>query len=244
MKVTSHQNLGLVEPVRKSLFTCRFSQHINLLANQALASYPLYVLGGAVRDPIVTAKYGIIVKTRDLDILVDDSQGKIDFRKSLRDIRNVQYSTRLGSPRWTPDEGLEIDIIPFSLATKLRTDSSLPVSLATTLQSCDFTTNAIAYGLRDNKVYSLGALEAIDKREVDLLHSEADRDYILMLRAVMLAKKLKFQIGQRMIDLIVSEYSPDKDSSINEYMMYKKTAPMFEEVIRTLRQIKNQFLSS
>jgi hypothetical protein len=237
MQVTKHQCPEVVNPVSENLAGSRYHSYVNHVVNEVLGEYPSYLWGGAVRDPIVRAKYGRNGETKDFDILVDDSQGRIDFRKVLKSLGDIFY-TRLGSPKWRPENGLEIDIAPFSNATRLRNGEQLPISLDTALQSCEFTTSAIAYGLQDRAVYSCGALEGIDKQEIDLLYPEGEEAHILMCRVVLQSERLGFERGQKATGLIVEGYSPNLDNHIRRYMDYKGLEAKFEHVVEQLRQIK------
>ena len=239
MQVTRHQNPELVNPVSKNLAGSKYNSYVNSVINGVLGGYPSYLWGGAVRDPIVRAIYGYGQndETRDFDILVDDSQGGIDLRKLLQGLGDIFY-TRLGSPKWRPEDGLEIDIVPFSNATILRNGEQLPISLDTALQSCEFTTSAIAYGLQDRTVYSCGALEGIDKQEIDLLYPDGEEPHILMCKVVLQTARLGFKRGPKATRLIEEGYSPDLDTRIKRYMEYKGLEAKFEYVVGELMEIK------
>jgi len=237
MEVTKHQSPELVNPVSENLAGSRYHSYVNRVVNDVLREYSSYLWGGAVRDPIVRAKYGQNDETRDFDILVDDSQDRIDFKKLLQGLGDIFY-TRLGSPKWRPENGLEIDIVPFSNATRLRNGEQLPVSLNTALRSCEFTTSAIAYGLQDRTVYSYGALEGIGKREIDLLYPDGEEAHILMCKLVLQTERLGFERGPKATRLIVEGYSPDLDTRIKRYMEYKGLEAKFEHVVEELSGIK------
>lgn len=242
MQVTKHQRPELVNPVSENLAGSRYHSYVDYVVNKVLRKYQVYLFGGAVRDPIVKAKYGQNEETRDFDILVDDSQGRIDFKNILKGLGDIFY-TRLEAPKWRPENGLEIDIVPFSNATRLRNGEQLPISLDTALQSCEFTTSAIAYGLRDEAVYSCGALEGIDKKEIDLLYPYGEEAHILMCKVILHSEKLGFEMGPKVTELIVEGYSPDLDTHIKKYMEYKGSEAKFEQVVEQLRQIKTQIPS-
>lgn len=237
MLITRHQDPELVNPIRENLAGNRYQSYINRIIDDILREYTTYLWGGAVRDPIVKAKYGRNGETKDFDILVDDSQGRIDFKRLLRGLTDVFYN-RFGSPKWRPENGLEIDISSFSNATRLRNCEGLPVSLDTALQSCDFTTSAIAYSLGDKIVYSCGAIEGIEKQEIDVLYPKGDEAHILMCRIVLHAEKLGFTKGQLATRLIAEGYSCELDSHIKGYMKYKGLETKFEHVVEELRRIK------
>lgn len=242
MQITKHQSPEIVNPVRENLAGSKYHSYVNHIVNEVLREYPTYLWGGAVRDPIVREKYGRNGETKDFDILVDDSQGRIDFKSALKGLGDLFY-TRLGSPKWRPENGLEIDIAPFSNATRLRNGEQIPISLDTALQSCEFTSSAIAYGLRDEAVYSCGALEAINKQEIDLLYPNGEEAHILMGKVILHAEKLGFEKGPRITRLIMDGYSPELDNHIRRYMEYKGLEAKFEYVVEQLRQIKARALS-
>ena len=238
MKVTKHTDSELVNAVRDNLGESGYYPYVDKVVNDVLGKYHSFLLGGAVRDPIIRLKYGVSNEVRDFDILVDDSQEEIDFKRLLSGFDNMFYS-RFGSPKWKPKKGLEIDIVLFSNAMSLRGGKDLPVSVDTILTSVDITTSAIAYSLRDNVIYSCGAMEAIENREVDILRPNKNDAHVLMCRMVLHAKKLGFKIGQKGINHIAEGYSPDLDILIKEYMEYKGFQDKFELVVEKLREIKS-----
>jgi hypothetical protein len=153
----------------------------------------------------------------------------------MKGFTDVYYS-RFGSPKWRPSNGLEIDIVPFSNSTKLRNGYVLPNNLETSLSSCDFTTSAIAYSLDKGIIYCCGALEGIDKKEIDILYGDGEEPHILMTRIILHSKKLEFSIGVKANEFIKDRYNPEMDSHIKRYLEYKK---MNEHLPLVLDNLKN-----
>jgi hypothetical protein len=239
MQVTLHTDPELVNPVKENFAGSIYQPYVGRIITEIFGGFPCYLFGGAVRDPIIRAKYKQVVRPRDFDVLVDDSRGDIHFRERLNELGNLVYS-RVGSPKWKPKCGLEIDIVPFSNATRLRKESKLAVSLDTALQSCEFTTGAIAYGLQDGIIYSCGALEKINEREIDLLYPNGEEVPVLMCKAVLQVRRLKFKLGHQITQLIARRYSSDLNEPIREYLRYKELSDSFNFVVKRLKQIKVQ----
>lgn len=63
----------------------------------------VYLIGGAVRDPIVNLIYGKDLKVSDYDFFVDDRHNTLDFMKTVSDYDNVIF-TRFGSPKFIFDD--------------------------------------------------------------------------------------------------------------------------------------------
>jgi hypothetical protein len=238
MTLSKHQNTELISAVESNLEESRFYEYVNNVLSRILQYHDAYLWGGSVRDPIVKSMYGNgnIPETRDFDILVNDSEGKIDFKKLLGGFGDI-YQTRFMSSKLRPANGLEIDIAPFSNSSRLLNGEKLPISLETVLTGCEFTSSAIAYGLRDRTIYSNCAMESIKSKEIELLYAY-EAPYILMSRLVLHVRRLNFTIGERARKLIVDNYSPNSDQSIKEYLEYKKLQDDFLFVIERLKEIK------
>ena len=83
---------------------------------------------------------------------------------------NVFYN-RFGTVKLKPVHDFEVDVSRFSNANLIRNGGKdqFPVSLETSLVSCDFNTGAIAYDLSTGVIYECGALDAIARKEIDLM---------------------------------------------------------------------------
>jgi hypothetical protein len=239
MSLSKYQNSELVEAIENNLKESRFCEYVNRTLERIMQYHDTYFWGGVVRDPIVKSIYGNgnMPEPRDFDILVDDSQGKIDFRKLLEGFGDI-YQTRFNSSKLRPLDGLEIDVVPFSNSARLLNGEKLPICLETVLTGCEFTSSAVAYGLKDKTIYSNGAMESILAKEIELLYAY-EAPYILMSRLVLHLRRLNFKIGENARKMIVEKYSPDLDKPILEYLEYKKIQDEFHFVIGRLREIKN-----
>ena len=199
-----------------------------------------YLWGGAVRNPITEQIHDRYIPTSDIDILIDDSEKDINIEELLKDLDGKILTTSLGSPRWKPEEILQIDIVKLSHATKLKHDPNLPVSLETTLKSCEFTPSAIAYNPKEKAIYSYGAIEAIEKQEFELLYTKDLHPEALMCNLILKSEKTGFYIGPKAKTLISEKYNPDLNQKIKEYMTHKGTEDKTDYVIDRLQEIQNQ----
>lgn len=237
MKVKISRDQRFVDAIQRNLEESPYSKYVEKVL-EMLDGKVVYLWGGAVRDPIVRKLYGLNFETRDFDLTVDDSEERIDLRGLLKGLNGMD-SSRFGTPKWRPIKELEIDIGPFSAATILKR-KNLPINIETALISCDVTTSAIAYGLKDKTIYSVKALEDIKKKEVNVLHPYGEGPSALMCRLVLQANHLGFEIGKKGKSYIAKRYSPDLDEHIRRFLEYKGAKKLFPSVVRRLRHIQEE----
>jgi hypothetical protein len=233
----------LVAAVRSNLEGSRYNHYVQEILER-LEGHTSYLWGGAVRDPIVEKRHGrSLEETRDFDILVDDSEKSFDFIRLLQGLGHL-YCTRLGSPKLKPESGVKISITPFSSKSRLRNGKELPVCLETALWSCELTTSAIAYGIKDKTIYSALALEGIDEKEIELLYPRGEDPPVLMCKLMLQSDKLGFGIGDWAKELIVREYHPGSDNYIIGYMESQGIRDRNKQdlVINRLRGIQSEGL--
>lgn len=224
--------------IQQNLEESPFFEYVQRVIN-ALKDKKVYFWGGAVRDPIVKVLYGLDYETRDFDLTIDDSEKDIDFRKIFNGFEGVYYS-RHGTPKWKPINSLEIDIGPFSAATIYRRQPKLPKNLETALISVDITTSAIAYDLENKIIYSVEALEGIQRKEVDILYEYGEEPAVIMCRLILHGNKLNFGIGQKGRKFIAERYSSNQDGNVKRYLEYKKLEGLSSFVIGRLKRIQQE----
>ena len=199
-----------------------------------------YIYGGAIRNPIASQIHERNIPISDIDILIDDSKKYINLEELLREYDSNISKPSLGSPRWIPEDKLQIDIVKLSNATILKHDKDLPNSLETTLTSCDFTPSAIAYDPKKEIIYSYGAIEAINNQEIELLYIKDLSPATALCNLILKSEKMEFSIGPKAKTLIIEEYSPDLDQDIINYMIHKGAEEKSDHVIKKLQEIQNQ----
>lgn len=224
--------------IQQNLEESPFFEYVQRVID-ALKGENVYFWGGAVRDPIVNVLYGLDYETRDFDLTIDDSEKEMDFRKIFNGFGGIYYS-RHGTPKWKPINGLEVDIGPFSAATIYKRQPKLPRNLETALVSVDITTSAIAYDLEDGLIYSVEALEGIQKKEVDILYEHGEEQAVIMCRLILHGNKLDFEIGQKGRKFITERYSSNQDGNIKRYLEYKKLEGLSSFVIGRLKRIQQE----
>ncbi len=232
------QDQRFSKAIEQNLEESPYYEHVFIVID-TLKAEKTYLWGGAVRDPIAKVLHGLKFKTRDFDLTVDDSKKKIDFKRIFDGFGGIYYS-RHGTLKLKPVNGLEIDIGPFSAATIHKKHPELPISLETALVSCDITTSAIAYDLEKEAIYSIGALEGIQKREVDVLYEHGEEPAVIMCRLILHSNKLGFSIGKRGRKFIMERYSQNQEGIIRRYLEYKKSEVLSSFVIGKLKRIQQE----
>ncbi len=171
--------------------------------NEALArlrGYEVFLLGGGVREPAVSARYpelGQLVPD-DYDLLVNDLKNPAGLEAALYGLKGMR-TNRFNHPKWCPVEGVEIDIMPLSgfQPDGARFGAECP-SLKGILNTSPLITGAIACDLPySNTIFDAGTLNAIERREVELWKPDAENrlnPHILMYQAVKQARKLGFTV--------------------------------------------------
>ena len=237
MTISVLNNSEFVDAVEDNLENSVYRDYVGIIIDKisSLGQYPVYLWGGFVRNPIIKVVHGRDCVSRDIDIIVDDTTG-IELKAVMDGLSDV-YCNRFGCPKWRPENGLEVDVSRFSNASRLRNGEDLPVSLTTSLDSCEFTTGAIAFGFHDRTVYDNGVLEVIQKEEIDLLYEKGEESHVLMCRIVLQSDELGFRIGKRGKKLIYEKYNPDFDPHIRRYMEYKGIEDRYQFVIESLRKL-------
>jgi tRNA nucleotidyltransferase/poly(A) polymerase len=197
LKIEINTDQRLTEAVKRTTDEHQYAEEVYKIIKK-LDGINSFLCGGSVRDPIVKVMYGTENRINDFDFLVDDSKEKIDFKKLFPECKTY---TRFGSPKLKPFQDLTIDIFPFSNATTLKKIKA-SVSLETFLKSVHITTSAIAYNLKENKIYSCEGLEDIRKKQVDILYSQGETKPALMATLILHSEKLDFRLGQKAKDFI------------------------------------------
>lgn len=240
MAVKSSQDKRLVQAVQRELETNPYKKYLNHIVHEVLAGRKCYLWGGAVRDPIVKELYGRNGHVKDFDILIDDSDEPVDFRAIFKGENNIFYN-RFGTVKLKPTTGFEIDVSRFSNANLVRNGGKdrYPVSLETSLISCDFNTSALAYDLKTGVIYEHNALDAINKKEIDLQEHAGDEPHVMMARLILHSDKLGFSSGPKGEKLISKGYSPVLDKNIGRYLGYKDLSKKQERVLGKLNEIAN-----
>ncbi|MFH1396619.1 MAG: hypothetical protein ABIG93_04430, partial [archaeon] len=238
MEVKTTQDERLVKAVQRELETNPHRDYLNHVFGEVLSGRKCYLWGGAVRDPIIKELYERNGCVKDFDILVDDSGEPIDFRTVFKGENNVFYN-RFGTVKLRPTSDFEMDVSRFSNANLIRNGGreKFPVSLETSLVSCDFNTSALAYDLGTGVIYEHGALDAMDREEIDLQDHAGDEPHIMMVRLVLHSDKLGFSIGPKGRTLISESYSPALDENIGRYLDYKSLSGKQERVLQRLNEI-------
>lgn len=196
-------------------------------ALERLHGNKVFLLGGGVREPAVSARYPELGRLApdDYDLLVHDLKDLGGLETALRGLNGMRKN-RFNHPKWCPVEGVEIDIMPLSSfqPDETRFGAEGP-SLKNILDTSPLITGAIACDMPYCKtIFDAGTLNAIERREVELWKPDAENQqnpHILMYQAVKQARKLGFTVGPRMQQFIREYYTPSLDQRLAEYLNYK-----------------------
>ncbi len=227
-----------VDAVRKNLENSLFYPSLRLVISR-FEDFPIFLWGGAVREPILRQIYPDfkIFEISDFDLMVDDSNKTVAFHNHLKDIKSISIN-RYGHPKWKIKKYLEVDIGLFSDSNKLRKGENVEVCIETVVEGADINTSAIAYDIRNQVIYSYGAIEAYRKKEVDINYPEGNDPYAQMPRVILHAHNLDFNLGKNAVDLIKRKYTPESKEQIRKKLIYWKKQRKYNFVISQLDAIK------
>lgn len=227
-----------VNAVKKSFEDSLFFPSLRLVISR-FEKFPLFLWGGAVRNPILREMYPdlTISESSDFDLMIDDSKDQVEFEDHMKDIKSVTLN-RYGHPKWKIKKYLEVDIGLFSESNKLRNGEDVPVCIETVIEGADINTSAIAYDIRNPAIYSFGAFKAYVEKEVDINYPEGNDSSAQMPRVIMHSQQLGFRVGERAINLIKKKYTKSSKEEIKEKMIYWRKQRKFDAVIAELEAIK------
>ncbi len=198
------------------------------------------LFGGAVRDIMTHSAW---VVSRDIDVVVagaDDEQLQCKFAQ------HVQRRTRLGGFHLGV-QGWRFDIWPLE---KTWAFQELPVLLqrdiATLPRTTFLTTEAIVVELsstsgKPRAVYEHGFFESIVNRTVELNLEVNPYQALNIIRAFVAARRLKFQIGPKLVGHIARQMRSISIEELFEEQMCHYHRPLFslEELSIGVKQIKD-----
>ncbi len=238
IKVEKISDPKYVDAVRHNLENSLYYPSLRLVLSR-FEKFPLFLWGGAVREPVLKVIYPDLNNSEisDFDFIVDDSENKVVFENHLKDIKSVVLN-RYGHPKWKIKKYLEIDIGLFSDANKLRRGEDADICIETVVEGADLDTSAIAYDIKNQCIYSYGAFEAYKKKEVDINYPEGNDPLAQMIRAILHAEKLGFRLGKKAVQLIQTKYSPELKKDIRYMLMYWQKQMKYDFLISSLEAIK------
>lgn len=182
------------------------------------------IIGGFVRDSILQVLIDYDFPVNDLDVLVED----LEFENKTKEFSQKNRS-RFGGLKFEYDN-FSIDFFGLENIFYLKDNPNLEKNLENVLKGCDLTTSAIGYNLEENKFYSLGAIEDIYKKTININTHKYLKVAPTISRLILHADKLGFELSKNSLNYIKKNYSPEIDNEINDFLSYKKIGYLFEQV--------------
>jgi hypothetical protein len=236
------KNEGYSETIKDNLKKTRNPFDNGIMCLQ-FSDVDYYIWGGFVRDSLIKHFHNTNLKPSDIDYLVDTETGRgkkfysnHPFSKRFEDWTFCDQTKKNICTIWFCLEPFDFGSLDFN--KKMLINANAPRGLEHNLSSCDLNTSAIAYSPKKDEFYDCGAINAIKKREVDLLWTKDNKPIDTLSRLVSHAHKLNFDIGQRGINYIKEKYSNELDSKIIHYLTCRSKANLIEPVLSKLKKIK------
>lgn len=226
------------KPARKRGKRFSFKQNLNNypLSNGALtiikklndAGFEAYIVGGWVRDTLITAKQQALsvtnksaaasenVKAKDIDIATNATPEQI--KKVIRNSRIIGRRFKIVHVYFhreiievTTFRGDSENIVDKTEHGMLKNDNTYASCIAGDARRRDFTLNSLYYSPRDKIIYDyLGGHHDINKGIIRVIGDPETRfieDPVRILRAVRIASKLNFNIEKKAAQKINSMHS-------------------------------------
>jgi len=191
----------------------------------------IYVMGGFVRDSILQVLYGYNFPINDLDILIDNSK----FVEIAKKYSKENFS-RFGGLKFKYP-GFSMDVFGMNNIFFLKDKPELEKILDNVLNGCDLSTSALGYNLSSRKIYSVGAIEDIYKKEINVNNHSYMKAGPTISRLILHADKMGFKIGETGIDYIKENYSSKLDNDILEFLKYKEVSHLFSLIKENINKI-------
>ena len=178
--------------------------------------WPVYVFGGVPRDLMA----GPRARPRDFDLVVDGVEVD-EIERAFADVDVVR--NRFGGLR-VQSEGWAVDVWPVARTwafteRRLPSAKGLPDLPRTTFLNVE----AVAVELwgratHGREVYESGFFEGFRQRVVELNLADNPHPEFAILRAFLVARKLRFRLGPRLVEHIQNGSSPALVSTMNELL--------------------------
>lgn len=219
-------------------FSDSIVNNLNMIPNSAKKDLELlkslfpketYIVGGFVRDSLLKKICGYDFPINDLDIVIDSA----NFHKKIVNFQNENRSS-LGSLKLKYND-FSTDIM--CLHDVYFLGNSKNKSIENFLEGVDFSTSALAYNLSENKIYDSGALESINKKEINVIGNSLMKSAPTITRLILHSDKMDFKIGERGLQYVKENYSKNLDSEIKDWLDYKEIPHLFPFVKNKINSI-------
>jgi tRNA nucleotidyltransferase/poly(A) polymerase len=191
----------------------------------------IYIMGGFVRDSILKLIYCYNFPINDLDILVDNSK----FVEIAKKYSKENFS-RFGGLKFKYP-GFSMDVFSMDNIFFLKDNQNLDKNLENVLKGVDLSTSAFAYSLDSKEIYSVGAIEDVYKKEINVNNHKYMESAPTISRLILHADKMGFKIGESGINYIKKNYSLELDKKILDFLNYKDIGHLFPMIKENINRI-------
>ncbi|AAK80021.1 poly(A) polymerase/tRNA nucleotidyltransferase (CCA-adding enzyme) [Clostridium acetobutylicum] len=150
-----------------------------------------YIIGGAVRDSILN------VKSKDIDVCVEGDP--LIIIKELKSLKDYVYYEKFQTSTIYFNNGVSVDLIRCRKETYLK-DGMLPIvepsSIKDDIYRRDFTVNALAYDIVDERIIDFyGGIDDINNKVIKSIHKNSySEDCTRIFRAIKYSIRYGFEI--------------------------------------------------
>jgi len=191
----------------------------------------IYILGGFVRDSILRVLYNYNFPINDLDLLIDDTR----FDNLIR-IFHKENISRFGGLKFKYP-GFSMDVFSMNNVFFLKDNPKLDKTLENVLRGCDLSTSALGYNLDTRIIYSVGAMEDIHERRINVINHPYMESAPTISRLILHSDKMGFKIEESGIDYVRKNYLPELDKEIMNFLKYKEVEHLFPLIKKNIESV-------
>lgn len=205
---TQVRNQALVSAVEAFLQQPDVGSRLDLLRNRLPDAAQVLVAGGALRNIIIEEIHAEKLPTKDIDVFI----GGLETGFPLAEILNDQEveATDLKGLHWFPEFSAyvyDLCLVPDFIVIQA---CHLEPTLENLLTSIDFTVNAIAYDVGEQKLIENGCAEAIQARRIAFNTGRIPDIQLIAYRILLVGHKTGFSLAPPVFQFIREKLDLDR----------------------------------
>lgn len=207
--------------IENNIAKLRTSPAIDEFLNKLVSCGPTLILGGAVRDWMLDKPY------RDVDIVVECSNDKIDFLK--------KYKAELNRFKgyFLTIDGVDFDVWTVESTWALTIHSEFEKKIDVIPKTVFLSTDAVGYRLDSQEIYDAGFHQTVASKYLDIVFEPNPYPFVCVTRALLALVKYDLRPSDNLIRYIDEQISRGYNKkSFDKFLELRKLKGDFEEAMR------------